>query len=280
MNRPSKAGLLLSVDFEGAASGLPVGPHSPLPRQTERLLRLFDEVQARATFFVVGEVARQFPTLIAQIASEGHEIGVHSDQHVPLSKLTPAAFRDDTARALEAVSQACGTTSVGYRAPFFSLTRDTIWAWDILAELGFRYDSSVNPVHSPVFGYPEHGAAPCQHPTGIWEIPLPVCARRGFGLPVGGGTYLRLLPAPFLSWVLERRLGQGLPFCTYVHPYDFDATTGYQPVFGRNALFNLLLLAGRRTAHQKLNRLVRDRHAYRLVDYLDTVLEPLAEDVR
>jgi polysaccharide deacetylase family protein (PEP-CTERM system associated) len=280
MNRPSTAGLLLSVDFEGAASGLPVGPQSPLPRQTERLLRLLDEVHARATFFVVGEVARQFPRLVAQIANEGHEIGVHSDRHIPLPHLTPSAFREDTARAIESVSQACGAPVVGYRAPFFSVTEQTTWAWEILSELGFRYDSSVNPVRSPVFGYPEHGAAPSRLPSGLWEIPVPVCARRGFGLPVGGGTYLRLLPSPFLRWVLDRRLAQGLPFCAYVHPYDFDPTTGYQPVFGRNALFNLLLLAGRRSAHKKLKRLVRNRTPYRLVDYLDTVLEPVDPEVR
>jgi len=280
MKSPNKGGLLLSVDFEGAASGLPVTPRSPLPRQTEALLRLFDDVGARATFFVVGEVARQFPELIAQIADEGHEIGIHSDLHIPLPHLSPSLFREDTERAMDAVGEACGVSAAGYRAPFFSVTRETQWAWDELAALGFRYDSSVNPVHSPVFGYPEHGPSPARLESGLWEIPVPVCARRGIGLPIGGGTYLRLLPTRFLDWVVDRRLQRGLPFCTYVHPYDFDPTTGYQRVFGRNAVFNLLLLAGRTRARQKLLHLAEGRSAYRIVDYLDDVLEREPQELR
>ena len=280
MTSPGHGGVLLSVDFEGAAGGLPVPSGSPLPRQTEELLELFDQIGARATFFVVGQVARAFPSLIAQIADQGHEIGVHSDRHIPLDQLTPSAFREDTERALDAIGDACGVTAIGYRAPFFSLTSRTRWAWDALSDLGFRYDSSVSPVYSPVFGYPEHGAAPARLPSGLWEIPVPVIARRGIGLPIGGGTYLRLLPGPLLGWVLGRRLRQGLPFCTYVHPYDFDSSTGYQRVFGNNVVFNLLLLAGRSRARQKLQGLVQGCTTYRLVDYLDTVLETSRGEMR
>lgn len=265
--------LLLTVDYEGAGCGAPL-PDSPLPRQTDELLELLDDLGIAATFFCVGAAAERFPELIRRIAAAGHEIGLHSYAHTPLDKLDRNGFAEDTARGKDVVEQALGKPVLGYRAPFFSITESTSWAFDVLGELGFAYDSSVLPAPSPVYGFPSASPRPFKLDNGLWEIPLPVVRRGPLALPVGGGTYLRLLPRRVLGAALDRRVGRGEPFCVYIHPYDFDASTGYQPVFGNNVVFNLLLLVGRERSRDKLIELVRGRPSARMGDYVATLEDP------
>jgi len=264
--------LLLTVDFEGAGCGVPL-PDSPLPRQTDDLLSLFDDLGLRATFFCVGTVAERFPELIRRIGEAGHEVGLHSYAHIPLDRLDPDAFREDTSRGKDAVEQALGLPVRGYRAPFFSLTETTSWAWDVLGELGFEYDSSVLPTRSPVYGFASAPSVPFRLDNGLWEVPMPVVRLGPVGVPVGGGTYLRLIPRPLLDRAIHQRVVRGEPFCLYVHPYDFDGSTGYQPVFGNNVLFNLLLLVGRSRSRDKLVKLAFDRPSMRMGDYVATLGE-------
>ncbi len=113
---------------------------------TEKILRLFERRKVTATFFVLGWVAHRYPALVAAIAAAGHEIACHSYHHRMVSSLSAEEFKKDTARAVDAISVACGQTPIGYRSPTWGVTRSMTWAYDILADLGFKYDSSIFPI--------------------------------------------------------------------------------------------------------------------------------------
>jgi len=199
---------------------------SRVERNTERLLDLFDELDVRATFFILGWTAQRFPRLVRQIVRRGHEPACHSYWHRRVYRLTPAEFRRDTARAKDIIEQAAGLPIFGYRAPSFSITLDSLWAFEELAALGFHYDSSIFPVKHDVYGIPGATRKPFQAGTGsigITEFPL-TTFRIGPGpnLPVGGGGYLRLLPFPYTKAGAERVWREGLTVISYVHPWELD----------------------------------------------------------
>jgi polysaccharide deacetylase family protein (PEP-CTERM system associated) len=221
--------LLLSIDFEdwhqlvhrrlGRADWDRRGP--ALERQTEAVLGLLDELGVKATFFVLGMTAERYPDLVREAASRGHELASHGYAHERVYEQSPETFRADLTRGLDALEAAAGMRAVGYRAPAFSITRDTPWAYDVLAELGFEYDSSqydspriprrITPVpRTPYRLRLESGAE-------LWE--LPVAAGR---LPVGGGAYWRVLPTAVIARSLRGLVEQGAAPALYFHPYEFD----------------------------------------------------------
>jgi polysaccharide deacetylase family protein (PEP-CTERM system associated) len=214
---------LFSVDLEDVrdqAIGGRVLP-SRLIAATEAYLDLLQRHGAKGTFFVVGEVARAEPGLIRRIAAAGHEIACHSDRHIPLDAQSPASFRDDVERNLEALLAAGASDVRGYRAPCFSLTKQTAWAYAILAELGFTYSSSVLPAQNPLYGWPGFGRRP-RYLDGILELPITLMPWAHAAVPMGGGLYLRALP----EWVLRRAFAtqrkSGDPLLGYLHPFDID----------------------------------------------------------
>ena len=202
--------LLLSVDFEdwhqlvrrrvGASNWREPGP--ALPRATETLLDLFDELQARATFFVLGMAARAHPDLLGAIVARGHEIGCHGDAHLPVHTQTPDEFAADLRAAKASIEQLTGRTPAGYRAPAFSITRAAGWAYEVLAQEGFAYDASQHD--SPAIRDRAVPARSAPHQlalaTGntLWEFPVAVWRARGARIPVGGASYWQLLPTPAL----------------------------------------------------------------------------------
>jgi len=221
--------LLLSIDFEdwhqlvhrrlGRPDWDRRGP--ALERQTDVVLTLLDELGVKATFFVLGMTAHRYPDAVRAIAARGHEIASHGHAHERVHSQTPDSFRADLERGLEAVETAAAVRPVGYRAPAFSITRDTPWAYDVLGELGFEYDSSqydsprvpnrISPIpRAPYRLRAESGAE-------LWE--LPVAAAR---VPVGGGAYWRVLPAPVIARVLRGLIAEGAVPALYFHPYEFD----------------------------------------------------------
>ena len=199
---------------------------SRVERNTYRILDLFDECDATGTFFILGWVAERYPKLVRRIAERGHELGCHSYWHRLIYKLTPEEFREDTRRAKNVIEQAAGVEIHGYRAPSFSMTGRSVWAWDVLAKLGFRYDSSVFPVKHDVYGIPEAPRGPFRVETlygPIDEFPM-ATFRLGVGpnLPVAGGGYLRILPYWYTKFGVEKAWREGLPVISYVHPWEFD----------------------------------------------------------
>jgi len=193
---------------------------------TRRLLDLFAELNVEATFFTLGWVAERFPQLIRDIAAAGHELACHSYWHRLIYKLDPKEFREDTYRAKQTIEQTAGVPIFGYRAPTYSIVTSSLWATDILAELGFTYDSSIFPIHHERYGIP--GAPRFPFVLNTKSGPLveyPIATFRiwgGTNFPFGGGGYLRLLPWWYNRMGLNRADSEGLPVIAYIHPWEID----------------------------------------------------------
>ncbi len=176
---------------------------------TKRILDLFAAHQVKATFFIVGWIAERYPDLVREIDRQGHEIGCHSYLHRKIYDLTPEEFKADTQHAKEILEQITGKPVHGYRAPSYSITNKSLWALDILAELGFRYDA-------PRFSYR-------LEEQGMMEYPISTLKLPGLNLPISGGGYFRLFPYWFTRMALRRinRKDQQ-PFIFYFHPWEVD----------------------------------------------------------
>jgi polysaccharide deacetylase family protein (PEP-CTERM system associated) len=237
---------LFSVDVEDPRLDLPDGDRLParVPALVDIYLDWLRRNDARGTFFTVGEVARRHPDMVRRIALEGHEIGCHSDSHVPLDRLGQPRFRDDLLRSLEALDCAGGGTVRGYRAPCFSLTAETGWAYEVLAGLGFSYSSSVLPARSPIYGHPGFGTRP-RLVEGLVELPVTLLPFSMLPVPVGG-LYFRVLPRPLLRRALAVRRDEEEAVASYHHPYDIDTEPAFTHAgFRRWGVFDLLMRANR-----------------------------------
>ncbi len=199
---------------------------SRVEQNTLRLLRLLDKHDVRATCFILGWVAERHPQLVRDIAAAGHEIGCHSYWHRLVYDLTPDEFREDTRQARDLLSDITGEPVTLYRAPSFSITERSLWALDILGELGFEIDSSVYPIRHDRYGIPGSDPHPHVRETAcgpLIEFPGSVCNMFGASIPISGGGYFRLYPARVTSWLLERALRTTQqPFMFYIHPWEVD----------------------------------------------------------
>ncbi len=231
---------------------------SRIEATVKRLLDLLDRHETRATVFVLGWVAKKHPALIREVARRGHEIACHSYRHRPVFRLTPEEFREDTVLAKAILEDTTGAPVLGYRAPNFSITPGTEWAWTILAELGFLYDSSVNPVWHKLYANPHAPRFPYLiREANLFEIPVATWRVLGMNLPIGGGAYLRLLPLPYirmgLSYVndMERK-----PVTIYMHPWEIDC---YQPELAAGWKSQIRQNWGLDTMEAKVAELLRGR---------------------
>ncbi len=207
------------------------------------LLDLLLERKVRATFFVVGEIIDEYPALVRRIAAEGHEIGCHGYTHRPLWDLDEATFHAELSLFRAALRRHVPHIEpVGFRAPTFSLSPNTAWALAVLAQHGYRYDSSVFPIRTPLYGVPgcplrpyrpapnmvdEDPAAP------IWEWPMTAWRVGPLTIPVCGGFYLRVLPMPLILRGLHAVLERG-PIVIYLHPWELDPNTPRLPISRRD----------------------------------------------
>ncbi len=193
---------------------------------TRRVLELLAGHGVEATFFVLGWVAERFPELVRDIRAAGHEIGSHGYWHRLIYRQTADEFRDDLRRSRGVLEDLLGEPVIAYRAPSFSITRQSEWALEVLVEEGFQVDSSVFPIYHDRYGLPgtEPRIHPIDTPAGtLWEFPPPVVRWAGCALPIGGGGYLRLYPLWLtcrgLAWI-NRRARR--PFLVYLHPWELD----------------------------------------------------------
>ncbi len=198
---------------------------SRVESNTRRLLEVLANLNVHGTFFVLGWVAERYPALVREIAASGHELGCHSYWHRLIYKLSPAEFCEDTKRAKSVIEQISGQPVRGYRAPTYSVIDSSAWALEILAELGFSYDSSIFPIRHDRYGMPDAPRAPFrfQTPSGpMTEFPITTFRLAGHNMPVGGGGYLRLLPSFYTHLGLQRVQKEGLPIVIYIHPWEID----------------------------------------------------------
>jgi polysaccharide deacetylase family protein (PEP-CTERM system associated) len=282
-----RPGIVLSFDVEQhdrieAAAGLPCPAGrrreyaDRMERATRRLLDMLAAAGAPATFFVLGDIARSHPRLVRDMADAGHEVASHGWDHRRVHRLTPAAFLEDVRTSRDELEQVCGRPVQGYRAPTFSVVRQTWWAIDVLAEAGYRYDSSVFPVRHDRYGLAEAPRTPfvAEGRFGhVLELPPATFRLLGQNLPVAGGGYFRLFPPAVMEAGL-RQLGKSdsAVGVLYFHPWEFDPDQPRLPL-GRLARWRTYVGIGRSAA--RLGRLLT-RHAGRFRRAIDvaTELEP------
>jgi polysaccharide deacetylase family protein (PEP-CTERM system associated) len=208
---------------------------SYLRQATNKMLGQLEERGVRATFFVLGEVASAVPDLVQKIAQKGHEIASHSPVHLPPRSLPREELALMIRRDVSFLEDLAGKRPVGFRAPYFAVRRDEGWLLKILADCGFRYDSSVVPTWTPYWGIPSAPKIPYYpdfldlakaSPNGpILELPVTVWPswKPLMGLPIGGGFYMRAWPTEMLIRVLRRNVAAGYPLVLYIHPGNLES---------------------------------------------------------
>ncbi len=196
---------------------------SRVEQNTLRLLDLFRRHAVEGTFFVLGWVAERFPDLIREIERQGHEIASHGYSHRLLTFMQPEEFRADLQQSIEVLSRITSQTVRGFRAPSFSVTKETMWAARILKDSGIVYDSSVFPVgFHPEYGMGDSELGPHELVEGLVELPMSVAEVWGRKVPCSGGGYFRLFPYPVTRWLMQKCHEAGRPVVFYLHPWELD----------------------------------------------------------
>jgi polysaccharide deacetylase family protein (PEP-CTERM system associated) len=234
-------------DWSNCESRINIGVHC--------LLEVLAEANVKATFFILGCIAERNPGLIRSIAEEGHELASHSYRHTRVFNQSPREFEEDLIRSIEAIRRAAGEEIYGYRAPAFSIGKDEDWALDILVKNGIRYDSSMFPVRTPLYGIagmPRFAHRICD--GRLLEIPLTTINIGKIRLPLSGGTYTRLLPLWVTEWAI-RNLNQvdRQPMVLYMHPWELDP---HPPSLGKNIFTRWIHTINKGKMERRLRRLL------------------------
>jgi polysaccharide deacetylase family protein (PEP-CTERM system associated) len=198
---------------------------SRIERNVDRLLELLDRHSTRGTFFTLGWIAERFPELVRRIAESGHEVASHGYWHRKATTLSPDAFREDARDSKARLEEATGQPCWGYRAPSFSICPGMEWAFEILVEEGYRYDSSIFPISRPDYGYPKAPPSPVVLHTAsgeLLELPLATTLLAGLRLPAAGGGYLRQLPFSLTLEAFAQWGELGVSAVLYTHPWEID----------------------------------------------------------
>jgi polysaccharide deacetylase family protein (PEP-CTERM system associated) len=271
--------VILSFDVEEhyrieAAAGLPVDAAlrdhcaERMDVATRWVLDALGQRGIKATFFVVGDIAHSNPGLVRAIHRDGHEVASHGWDHRRVHNFTPETFREDVARSKEALEQVTGEAVLGYRAPTFSVVRQTAWALDVLADLGLLYDSSIYPVRHDRYGVPDAPRAPfvARGPAReILELPPATWRLMKQNVPTGGGGYFRLLPLVVMRRAIEQIGRECRPAVAmlYFHPWEFDTE---QAQLALPRLRKLRTYVGTSRTRARLTALLGDRGFVRAVD--------------
>jgi len=262
----------LSVDVEEYYHGLefeaavPAHQRCLLPSRVEKsvevVLDVLDRHDTRATFFVVGAVAEAHPAMVERIARAGHEVACHSYGHELVSRQTPEQFRADVRRAKRAIEEIAGQSVVGFRAPNYSIGRGQDWAYDVLLEEGFLYDSSSYPVHHDRYGDPRasrffHEVRRRGHRSLI-ELPIATTRVFGINLPIGGGGFFRLFPTSWIArGILRENRRHRRPMIFYFHPWELDPDQPRVPMPPLDRFRHYVNLARHQSKVESLLRRVR-----------------------
>ncbi|MCH8958726.1 MAG: DUF3473 domain-containing protein [Proteobacteria bacterium] len=198
---------------------------SRVEANTQAMMEVLAEADVKGTFFVLGWVAERFPGLVSEIAAQGHEIACHGYSHKLIYRQSRQQFTEEAHRAKSLLEDISGAAVNGYRGASFSITRESLWALEALAELGFTFDSSIFPVRHDQYGMP--GANPSPHllstdAGSLWEVPPSTCKIAWVRLPVAGGGYFRLFPYWLLLRLLRKIESEGEILVMYLHPWEFD----------------------------------------------------------
>ena len=237
----------------------------------DRILAAFDRAGVHATFFTLGWIADRHPGVVRAIVSAGHELASHGYGHARADGQTPDAFRDDVRRAKRVLEDLGGVPVAGYRAPTFSIGPRNPWAFDVLAEEGYRYSSSIYPVRHDLYGVPDAPRFPYRPAAGpLMELPMTTVRLGGRNLPCAGGGYFRLMPYPLFRALLRRfNRAESAPGVFYFHPWEVDPGQPRVAAASRMARFRHYVNIGAMPG--RLERLLRD-FAW---DRMDRVFAPV-----
>jgi polysaccharide deacetylase family protein (PEP-CTERM system associated) len=253
----------LTVDFEDWYQGLEI----PIERWDQfedrlassgrHLLRIFAETGVRGTFFVLGSVGERHPELVREIVAGGHELATHGWSHEFVYRMDPARFRAELLRSIEVLEAIGGTRILGHRAPYFSVTRRSLWALGIVREAGLLYDSSVFPVLNYRYGIEDASRWPYRPDgaDGLIEFPISTMRFLGRNVPVGGGAYFRAFPYALSRSAFRKVNAIGRSVVFYVHPWELDPGQPRLRLPRRIALTHYVNL---RQTEPRLRRLLRE----------------------
>lgn len=225
----------------------------------DKLLSVLDEGGVRGTFFFLGWNAKRRPDLVRRVFEAGHEIGCHGYNHRSVYDLTPDEFRAETDYSIKLLSDIIGTRILGYRAAAFTIVKRTLWALDILADLGIVYDASIFPIWRRRYGIPDSPRFRHVVRNGrgwkLHEFPASTVRLFGWNWPVAGGGYLRLYPYSVTHWAIQRINRESHPAITYVHTWEFDP---YHPHVNEGPLLRFAHYQNTRSTEWKLRRLLQN----------------------
>ena len=268
-----------SVDVEDGISlamrdffGKEIKQTDQVERCTKIILELLDQNGNKGTFFILGQVARDFPDLVKDINDRGHEIGVHGFNHLKFEAMNPKLAMEELSSAKKLLEDLTGAEVIGHRAPAFSINPKTAWGLNTIAECGFHYDSSIMPVKSLNYGWDGFSKDMIQIETtsghDLIEVPLSTSYLFGRSIPFSGGSYLRLLPMSYLKSAFERE-SKVRPGILYIHPYELD--TERYPRYYFDELKQVRLLTNLKLRINWVNRRIMAQKLDELLRYFDFV---------
>jgi polysaccharide deacetylase family protein (PEP-CTERM system associated) len=246
---------------------------SRVERNTERILELLDIFKVRATFFILGWVAERSSGLVKKIQREGHEIACHGYRHQLVYKIGQEKFREDIKRGKRILEDIIGDKVVGYRAPSYSITKESLWGLDILAEEGYKYDSSIFPIIHDRYGIPDFGRFPqkinLNGKGNILEFPLSTIRLFNSNFPIAGGGYFRLFPYTIFKRGIKRiNIVEKQPVIFYFHPWEIDPE---QPVLKVKLRTRLRHYINLKKTEGRLKRLLSDFRWGRVLDVIGEI---------
>jgi polysaccharide deacetylase family protein (PEP-CTERM system associated) len=278
LSSPSKLNAF-TVDLEEWYQGIeiPISEwgrfESRLDAATDALLNLLAKFDARATFFILGHNVPRIKALLKRIVASGHEVGTHGLNHTFIYRQDPDTFRQELSRTKAEIEDVIQAPILSHRAPYFSVTKDSIWALDVVAEVGLSYDSSIFPVQNYRYGIPGSPRTPylVKLPSGATLCEFPVSTVQAFGRnwPCTGGAYFRIYPYELTRRNILRLNNEGIPVNFYIHPWELDPDHPHPPLPWRVSLTHYFRL---RSTVSKLKRL--------LTDFCFTTLQSVIENER
>jgi polysaccharide deacetylase family protein (PEP-CTERM system associated) len=227
-------------------------------RNVDRILELFARHDVKATFFILGWIAKRRPEMVRRIAEQGHEIASHGFNHTRVTNQERDAFRCDVTDTKRLLEDTAGCEVIGYRAATYSINESNLWALDVLAETGHRYSSSIYPIEHDLYGVPD--APRFRFKVGesqLTEVPITTVSLLGRNWPCGGGGYFRLFPYALTRWAIKRvNEAEGQSAVFYFHPWEIDPKQPRVPGVSLRTRFRHYLNLAR--VERRLDRLLGD----------------------
>lgn len=269
----NKAIYLFSIDLEDIRFRMANGTNykARVAENTYQFLKWLQTNNFNCTFFTVGDIARNYPDLIKDIVTEGHEIACHSNKHIALNKMSPDEFKRDLSENKESLLKAGAKNISGYRAPYFSLTKDCKWAYKTLKELGFSYSSSVYPESNPFYGWKEFGKQVRIMENSITELPMTVKSFGPIKAAFAGGVYFRVIPKFLIFNSFNKYKKSDKPLLGYFHPYDIDTKSEkfMHPEINDSKFYNWLLNYNRKNVFNRLDHIIDN--GFTIMTYKDYI---------